>query len=351
MSWKLIDDGRCWVREGKQQGAPRVIGFDYDGTLVSYVRGRKIDPQTDPHSAVMAAKLRKILEDGEAEIMIVSNRSDGTMPVMIEKFITMLGPLGAGVRVYAACGRNSVWRKPHTKSWRNYLIWRNPQWRADADTDENMFVGDAAGRKGDHSAADLFYAHNCGLKFETVEQFLGDFLNPAPIPVHTIPLVLRMVLPPMQIDPPNPQLPTLWVMVGSPASGKSTAAKRLGCQLVGGDLQGKDWERQLDAALHLRQAVAVDATNPSRANRAKLITKGRAAGYHTCIVHMQTDKATCVYLNEDRIEKTGVGVPIIAINTYWARLDPPVAEECDTLIKTMAFATPDAKFPFMWDTK
>jgi predicted kinase len=115
------------------------------------------------------------------------------------------------------------------------------------------------------------------------------------------------------------------VLVGSPASGKSYVARRSGLRVISRDDEGRGFWRALAAAVGQGESFIVDATNPKRADRARL-----AAMFHNFefeVWHVATPKAICIHLNAARCQLGERHVPAVAIHTYWARLEPPDAGE------------------------
>lgn len=76
--------------------------------------------------------------------------------------------------LYAATERDRF-RKPRTGMWdqllRDWGCRENSPHDAKVDLAGSLFVGDAAGRRSDHSSADRDFADNIGLRFMTPEQF------------------------------------------------------------------------------------------------------------------------------------------------------------------------------------
>ena len=233
------------------------------------------------------------------------------------------------VTVYVPHARDR-YRKPHTGTWEHYVsrvcAGVHP-WFA-------FFCGDAAGRPGDHSAADYMYALNVGIPFITAESLFGGGITwsdptslgcAAPAPAG---LLVAPALPlPSPAPVPAPATRRCVVLVGSPASGKSYVARRSGLRIVSRDDEGGGFWRALAAAVIGGESFIVDATNPKRKDRERLAALLVDTAFAFEVWHIATPKAVCIHLNAARCQLGERHVPAAAIHTYWARLEPPGADE------------------------
>lgn len=178
-------------------------------------------------------KIQKDLKKGASESKSLANFK--------ERVAAVLSNLNIPLSVYAAT-ENDEYRKPRLGMWKEFV--------EDYDLDvtgvdlaQSFFVGDAAGRPGDHSQVDRYistrgkgysgdilltdisgFAANVGIDFKTPEQF---FLG-APPEAFEKPFDPALYLPSgpnAEKDPPlfTRQSPLeLVIFCGSPGAGKST---------------------------------------------------------------------------------------------------------------------------------
>jgi bifunctional polynucleotide phosphatase/kinase len=362
--WEPLEGGQAYVSFGTQAGGPPAAGkvvaaFDYDGTLVPF-RGR--GPARELTQRVL---YNLATHGGSYRVVILSNRGAGLAPAEdpLRQYVAELDALTGGPRIdaYAAVGEKL--RKPHAGLWRLVEQRFRPS-RA------SFFCGDAAGRPGDFAATDYGFALAAGVSFVTPEVIFGrgagtEDASPraCAVPWPT-PEALGCFWPTAPSKPgeagslsAGPQGPTVdqtieeilaqscplaVILVGSPASGKSSFARRLVAAgerwsakrgtnhrfvVCSQDVEKTDCKRAFsDALSSLRHAVA-DNTHATAAARADFLSRARKERALTVIVHLATPKKTCLALNAAREQR----VPDVAIHAYWKRLEPPQQSECDIL--------------------
>ena len=171
------------VWEYRPAGSPAPTGnatiacFDFDGCLANTPLGGN-DPKAwtmqYPHVPLV---LRSLAESGH-RIVIVTNESMDRLkkPEAIKACILKkTGRLEAfaaavGVPLVVLCPTaKDAYRKPGTAAWEFFCGQCNSG--VAVDLPASFFVGDAAGRTGDHSDCDLMFAQNCGLPFYNEKTF------------------------------------------------------------------------------------------------------------------------------------------------------------------------------------
>lgn len=321
-----------------------IASFDFDSTLRPY-RGKGPDEDL---TARLLAKLARSFN-----VVIFSNRSCKTdkskKPIL--EYLDLVDSFSGTkhtVAAWAALGQSSPWRKATTNMWTDYLRTLNCQLTPAAYAG-SYYCGDAAGRLGDHAATDYCFARNIGIRFLTPEQvfandgsgwlppdYIGceieahydkkdlDVLGGAGVAFDDLQYVAQETLGRAGAD-----AKIFILLVGAPASGKTTFATRLAVRTGIAHLDEVDMRTFPKKAVGLPRIVA-DATHPTAARRKVVLDWARSHGYRTLIVHMETSKKLCEHLNMARAELMGSTlIPIIAQRVYWKNLEPPEKSEAD----------------------
>ncbi|KAK6347679.1 hypothetical protein TWF718_005517 [Orbilia javanica] len=351
------------VKDGKVKFA----GFDLDSNLISTKSGRTFAKDGEDwkwwHPTV-PSKLRQMFEDG-CRIVIFTNqnglkasgsKADDKLKEWKKKINYIVTALNIPIHVYAAT-ETDIYRKPRTGMFEHYLS----DLGDDAplvDMDASVFVGDAAGRKGDFSAGDRKFAENLGLKFLTPEEL---FLDEKPMPYE------------LDLDPANwprsnvaPAFEKKYplevvVLCGRPGSGKSTITNKhlvpLGYERINQDIL-KTKDKCIKAAqgfLKEGESVIIDATNSSRDTRA--VWKGvadKAKGAVFRCIYLTTSEELCYHNDGVRAysnvksfnpeNRTSVGS--MAFRTFKSKFQEPDVSEGfkDITVVNFEFRGTDAEF-------
>jgi bifunctional polynucleotide phosphatase/kinase len=163
-----------------------------------------------------------------------------------------------------------------------------------------FFVGDAAGRDGDHSDCDILFAKNANIPFFTPEKF---FTN-----TDIIKIIKRNEIPDELIMPENVNILTLVLLVGYPGSGKSSYAKLLNdtgnYTIISRDEIGNMSKCIKETRKHLlsHRNVVIDNLNNTLESRKEFLDVGNELEANCVVIHINTPMSTAMKWNEERIK-------------------------------------------------
>ena len=185
--------------------------------------------------------------------------------------------------------------------------------------DESFYVGDALGRKTDFADSDKVFAENIGIKYISPEIFFHEKEH---IVLPIIPIV---------------KTPEMIIMMGYPASGKSTIAteifKKRNYEIIESDIY-KTIPKMLKAALPFindKKSIVFDATNNSKKKREEYIVFAQKNNYSIRCIHVETSLDKSYKRNKNREDHKQI--PKIAYSVYNKYYNEPNENEGFILIK------------------
>ncbi|EGD74947.1 hypothetical protein PTSG_12542 [Salpingoeca rosetta] len=337
-----------------------VAGFDMDGTIIKTKSGRRFP--TGPSDWVFwdDAVIKKLrdLHSNNTKIVFFTNQAgiekkNTSVSSITSKIEDILETLGFPVTVLVCTGHNH-YRKPSIRLWEYFAEHCNDG--GEIDLQRSVFVGDAAGRskdwkpgmKKDFSCTDRMFAANIGVPFHTPEEFFLDEPKATKYEWRAADpgkLLAASVSSPRDMSHITKKAPPteMIVLVGSPASGKSTFAERHlkphGYVIVNRDTLGTmaKCEKAAAKALEDGQSVVVDNTNPDPASRAKFIQIATKHSVPVRCVELTTPRDVASHLNYFRAILTDGKrrrIPDVAFNSFRSKYKAPSAGEgFDEVIK------------------
>lgn len=288
----------------------KIAGFDFDGTLVKPREGRQFPKDKDDWRWTRPSvpeRLRALVVEGW-RLVIVTDQTKGWKEDMIADVVATIGvPIEVVIQkaATAPAGVKSRGVKPDTSQFLTRGITLS------------YYVGDAAGRTGDWSDCDRVFAERLGIPFHTPEEFF-----PAPA------ALVREVA----VGSSAAQNSEVVVMVGYPASGKSTIARdlvaRAGYHRVDGDALATATAMVRDARKQPADTrIVFDSTGGTVKRRAAFIEWAKASGRPVRIVWVTTDIDTAMDWNAARGRSGGAHIPAIAFYVYRKHFEEPTAAE------------------------
>eukprot|EP01125_Pyxidicula_operculata_P014607 TRINITY_DN4884_c0_g1_i4.p2 TRINITY_DN4884_c0_g1~~TRINITY_DN4884_c0_g1_i4.p2 ORF type:complete len:279 (-),score=78.49 TRINITY_DN4884_c0_g1_i4:27-863(-) len=219
------------------------------------------------------------------------------------------------------------------------------------DKKQSFFVGDAAGRIStngrikDFSCDDRKFAANIGLKFHTPEEYFdGDMPDSIPwdwegvdpqtiIDFATVKKIKPYLCSEKELTPSHQEM---IIMVGMPASGKSSFVKKYllpkGYVHINRDKLKKK-EKCLSLArqsISESKSVVIDNTNPDKSTRGEYIKIAKEYDLPVRCFVLSTPRKLADHLNayRERITNGEVGrIPDIAYNMFQSKYEEPSEKE------------------------
>jgi len=348
------------VNEKSITPSPKIAAFDMDWTLIFPKSGKKFptgrnDWKWWPDGTNVVEKKLKELHSEGYRIVILTNQNGikkgSTTPEIISGKITDISEECGIPFTGLIAGGKDGYRKPCLGGWEHFCEKYNDG--VEIDKKSSFFCGDAAGRpkawkkgrKKDFNSSDRKYAENLGLKFYTPDAyFLGErecedfslgsehpetFLENAKKNPSTLPKASKtqeMVL-----------------MVGWPASGKSTIAKNI--------LGSYSWinrdtlktmskcKKAAEKALKEGKSCVVDNTNPSKNGREVFLSIAKKQGVRVRCFWMQATRDLSTHMNSFRRITTGKKrIPKVAYHMYNKKFEAPQLSEGFESIEKVEFA-------------
>ncbi|BFZ16485.1 hypothetical protein BsWGS_19524 [Bradybaena similaris] len=343
-------------------GVNKVAGFDIDFTIIKTASGKTF--ATGPSDwefwdDKVPTKLKELNDDGYRVVFFTNQGGIEKKKVTVKGFQSkaeaIIRDLGIPVMVFASTGTN-MYRKPYTGMW-DYFS-ENCNKGVKVDKSLSLYVGDAAGRAKnwasgkpkDFSCSDRMFAANVGVKFYTPEEFFFDE-DPAPFQWGSIDAkdFLKKNPPVSKLaDKSNYASKTqeVVVMVGPPATGKSTFRKRYlephGYVPINRDTL-KTMEKCLKVAeetIKSGKSIVADNTNSSVIARANFVKLAEDYGIPCRCIWMQTPIELAHHLNMFRQRQTKDEVrrvPDVGYNIFKKDFAEPTIKEGFTEIIKVNF--------------
>jgi bifunctional polynucleotide phosphatase/kinase len=311
----------------------RIAAFDLDGTLIKPLAGRStFDADPDNwqwyHSSVPET-LGKIAHRGYVVVIITNQgghsikkiEDEGVTHNLVQKFVRIAKKLashGVVPQLVACVGRSSgpagEARKPAGKMWDHLLeevFKERPV--------HSFFVGDAAGREGDHSDCDREFSRRLGMPFYLPEEVFHQTGEDVRRPVSD---------------------QELTILVGYPGAGKTTYARGhlADSEIVAQDTMrsGKRTSRKLpeviadvSRALKAGKSVVVDRLNLTKSERSQFIALAERSGASArCLVFdVEMDKAYQKNVQRNLEDDSFPKIPKIAYYKMRKNYEPPDESE------------------------
>lgn len=306
--FKIIDHTIEWTTPTK------IIAFDFDHTLVSPKEGRTFSKGlTDWEwmASGMISTIYKYIQDRPTDtyhLYIISNQQNRVFKLqqimnvatIIQKRIKELN-----VPVMTLVLYDKKLKKPNTTLIQKILSYYDT-------VPDTTYIGDAMGRVHDWSDSDLQFAKNMGFTPNTPEDFFPQLVYKEDTTIYELDHLEYGV----------------YILVGSPASGKTTLATQIydkdpsNVHVISRDLY-KTKSKFLKEVSNtpINKIVIIDATHPSIKARQEVIH--RLDKKDVNIIHLNTPIAVAKQRNSQR----DTPVPTIAFSMYCKNFVMPTSHD------------------------
>lgn len=155
----------------------KVAAFDLDQTIVDTKSASPFPRDGHDWQFISEGRYKEIWDISQTHQVViftnqggvVADRSRKSYVNLVTKIQGILSKLPSTIILYAATkSADTRFRKPEAGMWFQFVKDLAGQ---PIDESASFFVGDAAGRRTDHSDADIGFAKNASLKFYTPEQW------------------------------------------------------------------------------------------------------------------------------------------------------------------------------------
>ncbi|VVA97663.1 unnamed protein product [Arabis nemorensis] len=181
--WKAFETVIFLERDDGLNDSEKIAAFDFDGCLAkTSVKIVGADKWSLMYPSI-PEKLQSLYSQGyklviftnESNIDRWKNKRQDAVDSKIGRLNSFIKRVEVPIQVFIACGvassggKDDLYRKPKAGMWQ--LMKKHFNSGIAIDMDKSFYVGDAAGRNGDHSDTDIKFAQASGLKFYTPEEY------------------------------------------------------------------------------------------------------------------------------------------------------------------------------------
>lgn len=314
MSWIIEDNILIY---NSNVASELIASFDFDDTLVKFKSNK-----------VLYNPNNKNIKD--YKIVIFSNQLKGESDKIINRFNDFIKQINLdSVQIFISLKKDH-YRKPNIGMWT--LMEEKYNDNIKINNEKSFYVGDAGGRPNDFSCSDRKFAFNIGIKYYTPEEYflsskktndwswndisLSDYISNE---IQEHPQILVNV---------NEMV----ILVGSPASGKSTFAKKFSnYEIINRDTLKTKAKCIKYTKMYLLsgKSVVIDNTNPSKINRKEYIDIANKLNIPIRCYYMDIPYELIKHINEYRINisKGQKVIPTVALNVYKKNFEQPSLDE------------------------
>jgi len=327
-----------------------VASFDLDNTIIT--TKSKLKFPKDENDWVFMDDMVSIINALKDHLIVIFTNQKGIenklgLDKFKQKIMNIKKSFTQDIWVFVAL-QDDYYRKPLTGMWDllEHLVENK------INKENSFYVGDAAGRKDDHSDSDLYFAHNIGIKFCVPEDFIKikseAFINKIIKPEDFTSKITEYKYTDTYINLKNwisykkPIIPKhsskleLILLVGLPGCGKSTFAKKYynTYTYINQDIdKTKEKSKKiLLNAIDKKQNIIIDNTNLDYQKRQEIINLVNPSEYDIKIIVFDIPFKVCYHMMYYRVNTMYVNpISIIVYRTLMKKYN--ISKENDIHIE------------------
>lgn len=323
----------------------KIASFDLDYTLIKTKSGRKFPIDKDDWKILNNNIIPKLNELNNLgfKLVIFSNQlgigKHMSITDMVRKCKNITKLINLPLTFYLSI-QDDINRKPRIGMWTEMIT----EQYFNVDVDNSFYCGDAAGRSSDFSITDYKFALNLNLKFYTPEQLFDNLDNGPNSSAILFDPRNYFKLNCVEFEYSDSINQEVIILVGSPASGKSTLCKEYFSnytRISQDELKTiPKCKKMIVNAIINNENIIIDATNRSIKARNVWISYIKKINPSITIncINIMMPKLIAMHINCFRKLTSNISIPAIAIHTYYKAFEPPTIAEGFNAINNIEFS-------------
>ncbi|MBE18137.1 MAG: DNA 3'-phosphatase [Nitrospinae bacterium] len=318
------------------------IAFDFDDTLVDLKTKNILDNVLNTLTQLYNTGYRLVIFSNQMGI----SKKKTTHKEIRDIFMKFRKHINIPIHIFYSID-SDIYRKPNIGMYNLFTELYN-------NNNIKYYCGDAAGRKKDFSASDLYFANNSGLEFKTPEEvfynkipkYLADRDTPK------LELYKKDIWKDGKLDNPRklfniyniekyklcPKLDTskkiLVIIIGPPGVGKSSLSKVLSekynLKIINNDSYVNIKQTKIMFDKYKKEedinGIIIDNCNSKKTTRDFWINRLNDTTWNIFYIYFQIDKSISIHLTKYRTFNGYINIPLIAIHKYYKDLEIPTEE-------------------------
>ena len=317
------------------------IAFDFDDTLVDLKTKNILDNVLNTLTKLYNTGYRLVIFSNQMGI----SKKKTTHKEIRDIFMKFRKHINIPIHIFYSIDTD-IYRKPNIGMYNLFTELYN--------NNIKYYCGDAAGRKKDFSASDLYFANNSGLEFKTPEEvfynkipkYLADRDTPK------LELYKKDIWKDGKLDNPRklfniyniekyklcPKLDTskkiLVIIIGPPGVGKSSLSKVLSekynLKIINNDSYVNIKQTKIMFDKYKKEedtnGIIIDNCNSKKTTRDFWINRLNDTTWNIFYIYFQIDKSISIHLTKYRTFNGYINIPLIAIHKYYKDLEIPTEQ-------------------------